>query len=202
MAKSRVHQLAKELGLETKDLIVRLDKMGIRDKRAQSSLDQAEVERVRTAVVDATKPHINLGVERVVADRVVTQEDQVLGEVKAHEKVVERRVRADVIRRRTSRTEIAPEPSAPSAEMGVPSALDLELPPVPEEEEVAPQTDVESEGVSTLPPEALVEKDKPADEVRIESPLRGPKVLGRIDLKRDTRVEAKEAPSTVARPSP
>src|SRR5215467_2439806 len=103
MGKTRVHLLAKELGIETKDLIAQLDKLGIRGRKAQSSLEDDEVIRLRAALAGQEKPQVHVGEEKVVADRVVTSSgDENLGEVQARETVVERRVRANVIRRRTS----------------------------------------------------------------------------------------------------
>ena len=46
MAKKRVHELAKELGLENKDLIAHLEKIGITVKSHSSSLKDSEVERI------------------------------------------------------------------------------------------------------------------------------------------------------------
>src|SRR5262245_14393949 len=106
MGKTRDHLLAKELGIETKDLIAQLDKLGIRGRKAQSSLEDDEVTRLRAALAGQEKPQVHVGEEKVVADRVVTSEDQNLGEIQARETVVERRVRANVIRRRTSRVEV------------------------------------------------------------------------------------------------
>ena len=109
MGKTRVHLLAKELGIETKDLIAQLDKLGIRGRKAQSSLEDDEVTRLRAALAGQEKPQVHVGEEKVVADRVVTSEDENLGEIQARETVVERRVRANVIRRRTSRVEVVPQ---------------------------------------------------------------------------------------------
>src|SRR5262245_15338350 len=109
MGKTRVHLLAKELGIEPKDLIAQLDKLGIRGRKAQSSLEDDEVIRLRAALAGQEKPQVHVGEEKVVADRVVTSEDQNLGEIQARETVVERRVRANVIRRRTSRVEVVPQ---------------------------------------------------------------------------------------------
>src|SRR5918999_5680542 len=111
MVKTRVHLLAKELGIETKDLIAQLDKLGIRGRKAQSSLEDEEVARLRAALAGQEKPQVHVGEEKVVADRVVTAEDQSLGEIQARETIVERRVRANVIRRRTSRVEVPTEAS-------------------------------------------------------------------------------------------
>jgi len=108
MGKTRVHLLAKELGIETKDLIAQLDKLGMRGRKAQSALEDDEVTRIRSALAAQEKPQVHVGEEKVVADRVVKAEDEGLGEVQARETIVERRVRANVIRRRTSRTEGTP----------------------------------------------------------------------------------------------
>ena len=119
MGKTRVHLLAKELGLETKDLIAQLDKLGLRGRKAQSSLEEDEVARVRAVLAAQEKPQVHVGEEKVIADRVVKAEDGNLREVEARETIVERRVRANVIRRRTSRVEVPhaekPRPEAEAA---------------------------------------------------------------------------------------
>ncbi len=88
MAKVRVHQLAKELGIEPKDLIARLEKLGVRGKRSQSSLETEEVASIRSAFAVPEKPHVQVGEEKVTADRMVTGQDEVLGQIQAREKVV------------------------------------------------------------------------------------------------------------------
>jgi hypothetical protein len=108
MGKTRVHLLAKELGIETKDLIAQLDRLGMRGRKAQSALEDDEVARVRAALAAQEKPQIHVGEEKIVADRMVKSEVEGLGAAEAHETVVERRVRANVIRRRVNRTEVAP----------------------------------------------------------------------------------------------
>jgi hypothetical protein len=116
MGKTRVHLLAKELGIETKDLIAHLDRLGMRGRKAQSALEDDEVTRIRTALAVQEKPQVHVGEEKVVADRVVKSEDESLGEVQARETIVERRVRTNVIRRRTSRVEV-PQPEKPPVEV-------------------------------------------------------------------------------------
>src|SRR3972149_10554838 len=106
MVKPSLHSLAKDLGIEPKDLIAHLEKMGIKGKKSQSSLEDDEAARIRAALATPAKPQVHVGEEKVVADRVVTAEDQSLGEIQAREKIVERRVRVNVIRRRTSRVEV------------------------------------------------------------------------------------------------
>ena len=75
MPKKRVHELAKELGIENKVLIAHLEKIGIAVKTASSSLDESEVERIKKAL-SATE----------------------------HRETVEERIKSTVIRRRTVRT--------------------------------------------------------------------------------------------------
>src|ERR671910_1223777 len=122
MGKMRVHLLAKELEIETKDLVAQLERLGIRGRKAQSSLEDEEVARVRAALAAQEKPHIHVGEEKVVADRVVTADDESLGEIQARETVVERRVRANVIRRRTSRVEVEKPEVEASQASGEPAA--------------------------------------------------------------------------------
>ena len=79
MPKKRVHELAKELGIENKVLIAHLEKIGIAVKTASSSLDESEVERIKKAL-SATE----------------------------HRETVEERIKSTVIRRRTVRTFVEP----------------------------------------------------------------------------------------------
>ena len=140
MSKVRVHQLAKDLKIEPGDLIAQLEKIRVRGKKPQSSLDESEVEAVKAAVAAMEKPKVSVGEEKVVVDRTITAEDQDMGEVQAHEKIVERRVRANVIRRRTSRVElvtrkpiqpVAPPPQEEAEEPAV-EAEAVEMPGIPE----------------------------------------------------------------------
>jgi translation initiation factor IF-2 len=160
MVKTRVHLLAKELGIETKDLIAQLDKLGIRGRKAQSSLEDEEVARLRAALAGQEKPQVHVGEEKVVADRVVTAEDQSLGEIQARETIVERRVRANVIRRRTSRVEVVP-PLAEKAKPG--SAAPAAEPSVPAAEEFVPGRSTGEELPHEAQPEFEPHEDLPAD---------------------------------------
>ena len=75
MPKKRVYELAKELGLENKDLITDLEKIGITVKSHSSSLEDDEVERIKSELL-AREPR----------------------------QVVEERIKSTVIRRRAVRT--------------------------------------------------------------------------------------------------
>jgi len=137
MGKTRVHLLAKELGIETKDLIAQLDRLGIRGRKSQSALEGEEVARVRAALAAQEKPHVHVGEEKIVADRMVKAEDEAHGGVEARETIVERRVRVNVIRRRTSRVEVAPtEAVSGEAEVAKPSIAE----PAPFSVEPAPSS--------------------------------------------------------------
>ncbi len=137
MGKTRVHLLAKELGIETKDLIAQLDKLGMRGRKAQSALEDDEVARVRTVLTAQEKPQVHIGEEKIVADRLVKGEDEADG-TEARETVVELRVRANVIRRRVNRTEVAPsEVSLDTADVEKSSGAE---PAAPQLESSAPET--------------------------------------------------------------
>ena len=100
-------------------MIAQLDKLGMRGRKAQSALEDDEVARVRAALAAQEKPQVHVGEEKVVVDRVVKTEEEGQGSIEARETVVERRVRTNVIRRRTSRVEVAPpeESAAATAEV-------------------------------------------------------------------------------------
>ncbi len=162
MGKTRVHLLAKELGIETKDLIAQLDRLGMRGRKAQSALEDDEVARVRTALAAQEKPQIHVGEEKIVADRMVKSEDEGSGGAEAHETVIERRVRANVIRRRVNRTEVAPsEVVAAPAEAAKIPAIEQ---PAASTESVAPEAPIEESPVETAPEvEAAEEFATPAE---------------------------------------
>jgi translation initiation factor IF-2 len=126
MPKKRVYELAKELGLESKVLIARLEKIGIPVKSASSSLEESDVERAKKELL--------------------------AGE---HREVVEQRIKSTVIRRRTVLTpveapveeepqEIETQPEKPAEEKKAPTAKPAEKAkkekgPVSEKETVTSQ---------------------------------------------------------------
>jgi len=195
MPHKRVHELAKDLGIETKDLIARLEKLGIRNKRSQSSLTEEAVERVKAEFATEEKPSIAVGDERVVHGEGQT--------------VVERRVRTNVIRRRTTRTE-APavvesaglsEPLPTHAETFesfesfiMPEPLPEPFPPSPPPPSPAPAASApvapEPAAIeqppappAPPPPPVVARAPEPAPPPLLEG-LRGPRVLGKIDLRK------------------
>ncbi len=189
MAKTRVHLLAKELGIETKDLIAQLDKLGMRGRKAQSSLDDDEAARVRAALAAQEKPQVHVGEEKVVADRVVTAETENLGEVQARETVVERRVRANVIRRRTSRVEV---PHAETSPVEARKPAEEEPKPVIVEEPPVAETQPEE-----MPLESAPDIEPPAEDFNVIEPAEAePKTPEPVTA------EAAPAPEVSATPEP
>ncbi len=164
MSKVRVHQLAKQLEIEPKDLIAQLEKIRIRGKKPQSSLEESEVEAVKAALAAMEKPKVTVGEERVVVDRTITAEDQDMGEVQAHEKVVERRVRANVIRRRRSTVELVTRKPIHPVEREEPEAEAEEA-----AAEEAAEAAVEAASTEAAPSEAAPEEAAPA-EIEVEAP--------------------------------
>src|SRR5512143_1331890 len=87
----RVNDLAKEWGLEAKDLTARLEKIGLRNRRAQSTLTDDEVQRAMNELGLGDRPQVTIGGERLVTGETGQQ-------------LVERRVGTKVIRRRAALT--------------------------------------------------------------------------------------------------
>src|SRR5688500_9559030 len=69
----RIHELAKEWGQSTKDVLACADRLGMRGKRSQSSFTDEEALRIRQALGLVPKSDgLAIGKERIVAERVVT----------------------------------------------------------------------------------------------------------------------------------
>lgn len=101
MSRKRIHELAKEWGVETRQVLTQLEAQGIHGKRAQSTLSEQEADAVQQALQAPAAPPLVLGEEKIVAERVVTELDQQKEHaVTAREEIRENRIRPDVIRRR------------------------------------------------------------------------------------------------------
>ncbi|MDP9128948.1 MAG: translation initiation factor IF-2, partial [Candidatus Binatota bacterium] len=166
MGKTRVHLLAKELGIETKDLIAQLDKLGMRGRKAQSAMEEDEVARVRSALVAQEKPQVHIGEEKIIA-RVVKTEEEGQGSVESRETVVERRVRTNVIRRRTSRVEVAPPEGAVEARVAAPVEPEMIAESLVSAEPAAPEPTV----VEETPVETAAEAPAPTEETAWIEPV-------------------------------
>jgi translation initiation factor IF-2 len=238
----RVHELAKEWGIQPKDLLAGAERLGIRAKRTQSSITDEEADRLKEVLGLAPRPQVAFGTERVVAERVVTERETGDQLVTAREQTTETRLRANVIRRRTAREvlkrEDLPQPVPGAEEIAdeIPPSLDFDAeipPPLPEATPpvrppapeppaaatVAPSSAPvapEHEPIEAPPPRREVPRPpaaapapsqvapaasapaaaapaKPTVAAKPAAPvpsgfeeMRGPKVLGRIDLRKAT----------------
>ena len=61
MARKRIHELSREWNVDAKDLIAKLEKIGVHGKRSQSSLTDDEVERLRVEHGAEEKPAVTVG---------------------------------------------------------------------------------------------------------------------------------------------
>lgn len=149
MSKMRVYELARELGVDNKDLIARLDKMGISVKSHSSTLEDSEIERIKRDY-SAAEPH----------------------------EVVEKRVKSTVIRRRAVRTEVEEEAPAPVAEL-LPVAGETEevkgkpisRPTVEPVREVAIPVEVIQKPAEVKPAEVKPTEDKVAKAKVVSPPI-------------------------------
>lgn len=162
MSKTRVYELAKELGIENKDLLARLEKLGIKNKKPTSSMEDGEVEKVKREFRTSEQPH----------------------------EMEETRVKSTVIRRRAVRTpaeeaqaiieeekpdEAIPEPVALEKEEkeGVAEPEKIEPVAAPPQREV-PAAAAVVKPVETQPKKepAIAEEKKPASPRPVIEPAR------------------------------
>lgn len=106
MAKRRISQYAKEWGVKSKAVIERLEKMGVKGKRAQSGIEDSEAERVRHEMgLDAKDVAVVTGetTEQVLE----VKEDGGGGRVTALDTVTRKRLKGGSVLRRTRRKRLA-----------------------------------------------------------------------------------------------
>ncbi len=162
MAKLRVYELAKELDMPNKDLVEKIDSLGIQIKGHMSSLDEEEVQLVR---------------------------DTVTG--RSQQLIVEKRVRRGVIRRRRKVVKTEPPPEPVEAEIKPEAVPPVEIPaetqlegtapteaPLEEElptvvdEELTPEAEAEAKVAEEAKPEKKVKKKVEEKERKIKKPRR------------------------------
>ena len=142
MAKLRVYQLSKELGIDNHEMLELLEKLNVPVKSHSSSLEDSDVDRVRYAMM-RTKPH----------------------------EVIEERVQPTIIRRRVRKVEPEPVPEPEKVEEAAPVAEtpDAEVAPPAEEapagEKVSaePEAGEKAEATAEAEPEASIEEAPPED---------------------------------------
>src|SRR5262245_37736471 len=111
MTHKRIHELAKAWGVSTQAILTQLDHIGVTGKKAQSTLTEKEIVRVKVGLGLTAVSTPVVGQERLISERVITQHAEGAAQVvTTKEQVIERRVGAHVIRRRTTRIEAPQEP--------------------------------------------------------------------------------------------
>ena len=129
MSKKRVYELAKELGMENKDLIARLERIGIAVKSHSSTLEEHDIERI----LQELKAGEPAGVE-------------------------EKRIKSTVIRRRAVRPaveEVPPAPEPPPVEPAAEKAGEMPGREAPRKEPapaVVPKKKAAKEEAAVPPP--------------------------------------------------
>ncbi|PKN51189.1 MAG: translation initiation factor IF-2 [Deltaproteobacteria bacterium HGW-Deltaproteobacteria-13] len=172
MPKKRVYELAKELGLESKVLIARLEKIGIPVKSASASLDEDEVERAKKEVT--------------------------AGELR---EVVEQRIKTTVIRRRTVVTAVEiPVEEAPAPVEEIPAKkvehpgkdLAEEKPQKVSPTQPAAKVDIikkEKPSEAPVPGKEEAVPEQPKEKI--------PKIETKAEIKAETKTETKEESGAV-----
>ncbi len=109
MARQRIHKLAAEWGVKSKDVIERLEKMGVSGKKAQSVLDETTADRVRVEMgLGVLTPTV--GLATVVSQSLVERRGPGEGhDVTVLRTVTETRVKTGVVLRHTQKREVVDE---------------------------------------------------------------------------------------------
>lgn len=180
MTKKRVYELAKELGLENKELIARLESMGISGKTHSSSLEEAEVERIYRELRGGTKAEVE-----------------------------EKRITSTVIRRRAVRpVQVEPSPPPPPPPPPKPPISEAreEIKPPREKErekpEPKPLVTVKEEEKPKAKPEVVTEEIKPVPELPVEEKQAPPPERPATPVESVRPVETKKAPVPIPEKPP
>jgi translation initiation factor IF-2 len=191
MSKRRVYELAKELGIDSKELISRLEKFGIAVKSHSSTLEDADVEKIQKELLSG-EPH----------------------------EMVEQRLKSTIIRRRAVRP-VAEEIIAAPVEAEIPitpeeKKIDSAVPKEAKKEKAVPkevQTPVtapaEKAPKKTVPEEAIPPKaakpEEPAvKDITVESQTKPADAVEEISKKPKKKielVEKKPAPPSAIPPA-
>jgi hypothetical protein len=221
MAKKILSEVAKELGIERKDLASYLEKQGRVKVTIKTTLTDEEIDRAKEGLGLGPKPQVRIGEERVVAENVSSE-----GRATTRERVTELRTTGTLIRRRKVK-EVSNEPPAelPPEGDSVPEPAELigesseDLPPLPPEIPIAPpppppavvapmREPPVAAKPDAVPPEPAASPPPPPARVQAqpiapvpmpgETPMRSARVLGRIDLK---KVSPPQAPARPVAPA-
>jgi len=181
MSKKRVYELAKELGMENKDLIAKLERIGIAVKSHSSTLEEHDIERILQELkagepAGMEEKRIKSTVIRRRAVRPAVEEVPVVPETPPAEPVAEKAKEAPVKeapqkeaapaavpKKKTAKEEAAPAPVKEPAEAPV------------AEKELRKKKEEPAETVAKAPQEAEAPAPKPAPpaDVKKHAPPRG-----------------------------
>jgi len=191
MAKLRVYELARELNLENKALLGKMEEMGIEVKSHMSSLDEAAIKQIKEAIFGTKAP------EEVVEDKRIKP-----NVIRRRRKVVKPPVEPEVAETpEVSAKEEAKEP-APSEE--APEEKSVETPEVTvektaeeAEEPALPEAEKTVEADETVPvetaPEAQ-EQDVPAEVIKKETITEEKSETGVVEAAKTEAAAATEVP--------
>ena len=221
----RIYELAKELGVDNRVVLMRAQELGMPGKTSHSnSLDADEADQIRRSILrQAMAPAKD-------SEVVTTRVDKLSGTTEA---IVERR-KGNVIRRRKATDEVAgtadagqvseleaasvspelqaaedlfvrpaelPEAPVPAAEEEVPEVPEVEVVPVEVAAPEAPPAPLEAPPIA--PAKAAPAKVAEAPVAVVATKTIGPKILGRIELpqKKAPKLEKSWAPAAPVAPT-
>lgn len=210
MTKQRVYEVARDLGLDNRELINRMAALGIQVRNHMSSLDASEIERVKRALnrdrnETLVEEKIRPNVVRRRAKKVSKEEPKVVearssfGPPPDDEDFVDARPKAPVPERRRraavseQRTEVSPE--SPPAEQ-----VSVEPPPVVP----APKEEVQPQAESAPVEEPIVVDSPPVAEAQATpgpEPEQAPSMVGEEQEPADETPSAQSKDDDEARPS-
>jgi translation initiation factor IF-2 len=165
MSKIRVYELAKELGMDNKELIARLEKFGIAVKAHSSSLEESDVERIRKefSLGERNKVIEKRVKSTVIRRRAIRQPAEVIKSVEAEEDVSEEPVEEV---QKTAPEEVVEELPEKKAEK---EKETKEAPEVKEKEEKRPKVRVKVLSVPKVIPKKE-EEEKPKEKAAVKEP--------------------------------
>lgn len=198
----RVHELAKELKLESKELIARLTEMGVAVKSHTSGLTDEQTEAVRTAFRAAGSKEPKKPARKEVSPKAPAEPtpkvSSEIPEEASQGPLIEKRISGTVIRRRKK---IEPEP-VPEPELPVePLLAEQETAPAHKEPEIEPEQQQSELHEKNEPQEAVVpEPHKAAETESAQAQPHQPRAPEKVPEERPVRkIKIKEKESTPAR---
>ena len=210
MSKKRVHELAKELGLENKDLIAHLERLGITVKSHASTLEDHEIERIKEDLQAKTPRQIveerikttvirrravRAPIDAAAAEEAVEEKE----EAPSHEKVVAEEAHPKEmapVEHEVHKVKEEPPAVQPAAvaheEIKKPEAVKEiekpavgEIPAQPPKEEVPPEPVVENKPVQPGPVVAPEKPRQPPIIIPVKPPMMSRHRIGKPEEKKE-----------------